>query len=226
MQNEPTEEPSESRCTNTSDDSGSGGTTNRPETLDELFAFYVERCKPLVAYISAHNVAVFRVVVEIAAAFDHLSRHWSQGQDEKHSVEKTSGHLKRACFDVYKLILKQAMDNYHRLASVDTSAIDNGEFDKRCIRLVRQIRTQAKYARMCEGNAEEDWHLAFDVWDRVYRDCLVFDNDFYGNVNVNWAKRRRLTRFVDALVLTIVGGVLGAGIWTIGKWCWAWWWSA
>ena len=187
--------PSGPRGTSTSGGSSSGGGGNRPETLEELFGFYYTSFKPMYSGICADNAPPLELALEVVAAFDHLARHWrpadlGSSEEEKRTVDRVAGHLKRGLFDVFKIILKNTRDNYDRLAKTETSAINNGEFDRDCLEVWHKIRTGAAHARSCEGNAIDDWHRAFEEWNQVTKDCVSFDENFTYNTAVNWARRR------------------------------------
>lgn len=102
----------------------------KPKTFPELFQFYDDFVKILYAAIEAENELPQETLFEINAAFDHLSRHWISSQSEEHVVDKAYSHLKRSCLDIFKLFLRDTIDKHGRLTTLDTSIIDNGEFER------------------------------------------------------------------------------------------------
>lgn len=166
----------------------------KPATLQELFQFYYSEFKPLYNRVSADGTPPIELLFEVTAAFDHLSRHWQFGDSEEQTVGATSAHLKRGTFDAFKLILVQTKDHYEELVKLDTSIIDNGDFDKRLAQLWVQIRDKAIIARTAEGDTRkpEDWHRVFELWQEVAVDCHHFESEYYLNNNVEWAKKKFL----------------------------------
>lgn len=79
----------------------------RPTNLEELFAFYYEDFKPLYCQLQSLNTPPLEMFFEINAAFDHLSRHWYYKLSESEAVSATCAHLKRGCFDAFKIIVRQ-----------------------------------------------------------------------------------------------------------------------
>ena len=59
-----------------------------PETLASLVGLYYDRYKPLYSRVQTFNDFPVELVFEIAAAWDHLSRHWHYGESEQASVDK------------------------------------------------------------------------------------------------------------------------------------------
>lgn len=197
-------EQSESHGTSESDCSANAGDENRPNTFKDLFRFYYVKFKPLYSLVSSQNVVPTALLLEAVAAFDHLSRHWEYGEKESTAVDRAAGHLKRATFDAYKLVLKETRKEYERLCRVDTSGIDNGDFDRNYLTLWKRIRAGAVNARTWEGNAIDDWHRAFELWDAVFQDCERFRNEFVYNPKVNRARYRGWIRLGAYWACTII----------------------
>lgn len=187
---------------------------NPPASFGEVFRFYYDVVKPLYSKIQADNVLPSETLFEINAAFDHLSRHWHYAEDEKVVAEKTYSHLKRSCLDIFKLCVVQTMDKYDDLKRIDTSVVDNGEFDARLIALIGDIKQGAAEARAVEGDTrDDDGHIkAFEHWLSVYKKCVSFERDFYRNRKVDWARtRERKRRWRDrweTLAIGVLGGIL------------------
>lgn len=185
-----------------------------PRTLTELFAFYHDYVKVLYSAVQTENTLPQEVLFELNAAFDHLSRHWTYGESEAQAVHKSYGHLKRSCLDIFKISVREARSQYDELRKIDTSAIDNGDFDKKLHALFANIRQGATEARRLEGNgnADPDGPIkAFDAWQPVYANCLRFDADFYHHPALDWAKRRWWSKYwKSTLLATIMAGLAGA----------------
>ena len=204
---------------NDSNGSGPSSVADRPKTIKELYAFYYDRFKPLYNLVSADNQVPFELLVEAVAAMDHVSRFWQYGQSESSCVDRATAHLKRGAFDAFKLLLKQTIDDYKRLSRVDTSIIDNGEFDRRLAQLIREIRTGAVHARSSEGDCEEDWHRAFAIWEGVYSNCRRFYDSFYHHERVPWARRRQwIARTLHWGMAAIIALVMGVTVQVVKYW--------
>jgi len=131
---------------------------------------------------------------EINAAFDHLSTRWNLPEDdEKKVVTAVCGHLKRSCYDAYKLILKQTREQYERLCDDSSiSLIDSGRFEANLHRLWSEIEKGANKARFAESMSRttEQWGLAFDLWDYVFDKCVTLRDDLFSNGAIKWANQK------------------------------------
>lgn len=156
-----------------------------------------------------------------SAAFDHLTRIEQFGEAEANAVSAASAHLKRACFDGYKLIVKKTRDEYDELCKLDLSDVDCGEFKRDLVALWAKIRDGAAEARRYEGDARrhsnhDQWHEAFEKWGPVYRNCLAFTKNYYESKKVAWAKKRNWLKIVVNLVLGFIIGLLANAVY--GHW--------
>lgn len=185
----------------------------KPQSIKELFEFYNDYVKILYSAIEAENELPQETLFEINAAFDHLSRHWIFGQEEGHVVEKAYSHLKRSCLDIFKLFLRDTIDKYNQLKTLDTSIIDNGRYDKEMHALIHQIKNEAREARKAESHGKEDNEnlKAFEIWAEVYEKCEDFNNRFFYNENLDWAKKKMRNYGTKAFVLSIIASLI-AGI--------------
>jgi hypothetical protein len=198
----------------------------KPKTVAELFAFYYSTFKPIYSHVQALNQPPVEMFFEISAALDHLSRYWYYGEQEEGVVDRAASHLKRGCFDAFKIILRETRDHYDALRRLDTSIIDNGRFDQEMIRLFARIKCNSIDARMAEGDSRNSrqWHQAFDKWKQVYVDCVRFEREFFLAPTVDWARTKQVRgrwrlrfegvaiSFVAAvifwLLFTVIGGSL------------------
>jgi hypothetical protein len=194
--------------------------SRKPKTLAELFEFYYEDIKPLYCHLQASNTPPVEMLFEINAAWDHLSRHWHYGETEEETVDVTAAHLKRAAFDAFKIVLRETLDRYQKLNRLDTSIVDNGDFDKKMHVLAADIKQKAGEARMAEGDSRdpEKWHQAFDVWQEVYLKCALFAHEFYLNPKVEWARHKNRQRDwwhrAEGFVLAVLSGLV---VWLLTK---------
>jgi hypothetical protein len=182
---------------------------NQPKNVAELYQFYYAVVKPLYSAVQVDNVLPTETLFELNAAFDHLSRHWYYAEEEAKAVEKAYSHLKRSCLDIFKLQLKETRSQYDHLLKVDTSLLDNGDFDPKMHQLFREIREGAKNARLCEGQTKHDdlgGIAAFENWYPVYEKCIQFENECFGHPKIAWVRKKRVRmsvgHFIVALLLT------------------------
>ena len=176
----------------TTQSKGSPDNDEYPQTFASLVGLYYDRYKPLYSRIQTFNDMPVELVFEVAAGWDHLSRHWRFEESESSCVDKAARHIKRAVFDAYKLLLKQTVDEYDELKRLDTGLIDNGDYDRRLRLLMSEIREDSVMARVSEGDTAHanGWNKAFSLWGAVYQKIERFHKDFYLNPNVDWASRK------------------------------------
>jgi len=191
---------------------------SKPQTKAELFEFYSETLKPLYAAIQSENVLPPEVQFEIHAALDHLSREYVFGENEKAVIEKAYSHFKRACLDVFKLKVKDAIDYYRELKKLDLSVLDNGKFEGEMRRLIHEIKDEAREARCKEGDTrgdDDEAIKAFELWEPVYAKCVKFEKEFYQHPELDWARKKAAWFSWRSIGLgALVGGVIG---WIIGR---------
>jgi hypothetical protein len=165
----------------------------KPTTFRELFKFYHEYVKLLYSSVQAGGSLPTEVLFELNAALDHVSRHWAYGETEPEVVDKAYSHLKRSCLDIFKLKVKEAYDQFSELRKIDTSVLDNGDFDRALIALHHKIKTDATEARRLEGESKSDSDCdikAFSFWQPVYEDCIRLEREFYCHPKLTWAKKK------------------------------------
>ena len=188
------------------------------QTLHDLYKFYYEFVKPLYSSVQVENELPIETLFEINAAFDHVSRHWFYGDSEADAVEKAYSHLKRSCLDIFKLEVKKVADNYRDLRRIDTSVLDNGDFDRDMVRVLNEIRSGAATARTLEGDTKSDDHSqmikAFEHWFPVYDKCVEFQKRFFLHPRFDWARRngfwKRTKELWWAILFGFVTGVLSS----------------
>lgn len=181
------------------------------DTLKDLFDFYHNTVKPLYSYVQADNVLPFETLFEINAALDHISRHWAQGETEAQVVKQAFGHFKRSCLDLFKIRLRETGKHYQELKKIDTSVIDNGEFDRKLNVLYSEIRKSSGEARRRESELDATNKVpAFGLWEGVFAKCEELERDFYLNPRVSWAKRRGFFAFIRDHTLSFLLGVISS----------------
>lgn len=133
-------------------------------------------------------------------------------------IHAASAHLKRGCFDAFKIIVRETVDHYEELRRIDTSIVDNGELDKGMRQLISEIRARAVVARQAEGDSrdKDKWHEAFELWQPVYVECVRFDQEYFLNDKVQWARRKQAWRTwrhrVEGVVVSVVAGLIVWGL--------------
>ncbi len=179
----------------------------RPTDLKQLFCFYHDYVKLLYASVQTTNQVPVEMLFELNAALDHLSRQWVYPDEEQEVVTKAYGHFKRACLDVFKITFKEAADHYQKLSAIDTSVIDNGEFDRSLHVFFNQMRAKATKARQMEGRPDNNGAVpAFEFWEDVYTDCVAFNQRFFLHERLHWAKRRGVKQAISRRVTDLVLG--------------------
>jgi len=152
--------------------------------------FYASRVKPLYAYVQTFNEFPVEMHFEINAAFDHMASHWNSPNTSENVVMSVCGHLKRSCFDAYKLVLQRARLQYDRLCNDDSlSLIDNGKFESNLHELWSKIEKGANKARFAESmsRSADHWGNAFELWDSVFDMCTTLRDDYFLSDKVTWA---------------------------------------
>lgn len=176
---------------------------DKPQTFPELFAFYNDFVRLLYGRIQAQNVLPQETLFEINAAFDHISRHWTQGHTEAEEVDKAFSHLKRSCLDIFKLTLTDTIDDYNKLCRINTSIIDNGTFDQRMHQLVADMKSKSVAARQADAKTHDGIEDAFALWADVYRMCEQFNEEFFLSPHIQWAKRKNRIYTTKAFLVSV-----------------------
>jgi hypothetical protein len=186
-----------------------------PTTFEDLFSFYHNYVKVLYAAVQTKNQLPSETLFELNAALDHISRHWAYNEDEPEVVSKAYGHLKRSCYDIFKLKVKETREQLDEIKKVKTHFIDNGEFDSKLNNLFHKIKTNATNARKMEGSPGD---AGFEMWKEVYADCVIFENTFYLHKGLSWAKRKS---WWDTVSKLIGGGLIATLFFFLRQMLWA-----
>lgn len=162
-------------------------------------------------YVQSQGVLPLEMLFEFNAALDHLSRVYVYGEPEQEVVNRCFSHFKRSCLDAFKIAARESAKQYNELRSLDTSTIDNGDFDVEMHNLRADIRDDAIEARRMEGEKshEEDPGPVFERWKSVYVMCQRFEENFYRSRKVHWSKKRGILRHIRRLLDTLFVGALG-----------------
>ena len=190
----------------------------KPKTIKQLFEFYYEDFKPLYSHLQSLNEPPQELFFEVNAAFDHLSRHWQFGLPEEEAVNSAAAHIKRGCFDAFKIVVRETVDHHNEIRRIDTSIIDNGEFDRGMRQLISKIQTGAIAARQAEGDSRDvnAWHRAYELWEPVYADCAQFDRNYYLNGKIEWARRKQSWKSWrlrgEGVIISVLAGLI---VWAI-----------
>ncbi|MDD4017314.1 MAG: hypothetical protein PHV28_05150 [Kiritimatiellae bacterium] len=183
-----------------------------PRTFPELFDFYNDYVRLLYGRVQAQNALPQEILYEINAAFDHISRHWTHGHSEAEKVAKAFSHLKRSCLDIFKLAVKDTIDQYNELQRIDTSIIDNGTFDKRMHWLIADIKAKSVKARQADAETHDGCEAVFALWVEVYQMCEEFNQAYFLSPHVRWAKKKNriytTKAFMFSVVSSFVAGLL------------------
>ena len=190
-----------------------------PKTFDELFKFYDEYVKLLYSSVQTTNKLPNETLFEINAAFDHMARKWTFGEDEEYVAKKAYSHLKRSCLDIFKLKYKETWDMFTELQKIDTSIIDAGKFDTNLHLLAFEMKSRAQNARKTEGDKRQDSEMipaAFDNWVEVYNNAVRLEKDFYQHKDIEWAKTKSyrdkdkftLTHLLIGIFSSIIGTLI------------------
>ena len=208
----------------TTQSDGSQNSDEFPKTFAALVDLYYDRYKPLYSRIQTFNEMPVELVFEVAAAWDHLSRHWRFGESEVSCIDKAARHIKRAVFDTYKLLLKHAVDDYDELRKIDTSLINNGNYDRELRQLMAKIADDAITARTAEGDTggPDGWSRAFALWNIVYQQIETFHRKFYLSPHVDWARSKTVEFTVqrrwEGVWIGVASGIVGSCLFAAAAW--------
>jgi hypothetical protein len=201
-----------------------GQAARKPTSVPELVDFYYTFVKPLYSAVQLTNHLPVEVLFEINAAFDHLTRVWAYDEPEPEVVGKAYSHLKRSCLDIFKLHVKEARRQFDELRKIDTSIIDNGDFDRRLLECWQRLKATAREARVKEGDPKKDDAqaiYAFALWLPVYEDCVTLEKDFYCHARLDWARKMESwgkwrERLIGGLCVGILASLIATAIWWAG----------
>jgi hypothetical protein len=200
--------------------------TRYPENIQELVNFYYDEFKPIYSSIQQTNRVPAEMFFEINAAFDHWTRIIKYGENEAKAINAVCAHLKRGCFDAFKITVLETRKQYDELRRIDYSVlslIESGRFIHDMIALWETINALGREARLSEGDSrdEERWHIAFDKWKIVIAKCEEFTTKFYLNKDIDWAKiqiserekNEGRKRRMEGIAIGVIGSLLASAIW-------------
>ena len=146
---------------------------SKPKNFRDLRAFYKEEYRPLYDRFVVEGQVAQELHAEVAAAFDHLMRPDINSVNEVPDAdfERVAGHLKRATFDAFKLILEDIRQKHNRLMDDRYSNVDNGEFHSAITKLwndAKEISIRARrFENLSDATDLDSWNLAFDEWKKL-----------------------------------------------------------
>jgi hypothetical protein len=183
----------------------------KPQTFHDLFIFYHDYVKPLYSAVQAYDTLPVETLFELNAAFDHTSRHWVYDEEESCVVDRVFGHLKRSCLDIYKLKVEETRSQYDELMKLDTSVLEAGRYDKNLRTLFLKMKRGATDARCLEGCPDDDHAVpAFELWEKVYVDCWILEDEFFMHPDLDWAKKQAIKRHVLDWSVGFVLGIVSS----------------
>ena len=188
---------------------------HEPKTFAELQKFYTDVYTPLYDRFINSGAAPQELHAEAVACLDHLFCHVNGdvGELAEEDVRRAAGHLKRASFDGFKLILEQTRAIYQKLMDARYAEVHDGSFRQEITAKWREAVGVADAARPLERRSRDinysSWDAAFEKWQELlpvadYFIGLLTDKTVVRAV----AKSRR--QKVISVVIWLLGIVLGA----------------
>lgn len=144
--------------------------SNIPSDFASLREFYYGEYVPIYDFLNSRLVRLpSELHFEVSAAFDHLMR--SSDMDEA-CIHNAVGHLKRATFDGFKLLVKGPVHNLvNKLSHRKYNNVDNGKFQNEVNEIHYKIQDVVVKARGLERKTSEEysesWDEAFQEWKKV-----------------------------------------------------------
>ena len=181
--------------------------------------FYQGEFRPVYDRFSSNGNVPQEIHAELAAAFDHLLR---KAEDDpakvpESEVDQVIGHVKRATFDAFKLMLRDEVKRaYVFLLSKRFSDVHDGKFHAEINVLWNQARDIAREARRLEslsGKIDTDgWNQAFAKWNELLPIADRF-SELMASDEVARAKGKSriavVIQIIWGIVLAALGVVLG-----------------
>lgn len=180
-------------------------------TEREVFQFYNDYVKIIYSEIEAkRNSLPVELLFEVHSAFDHLKRTHIDKIDEDTCCKKAYSHLKRGVLDAFKLKLKYFNDDCEILlkSKLDLKLIDNGKYLTLFMQKRNDIIKIAKQARLSESN--EDIDVSFNLWTEASEKINEFEDSFFDDGKIMWAKRQSFLHFGRDFILGIITGVISS----------------
>lgn len=192
------------------------------KSLEELFEYYNNYFKPPYTNIEARgNTIPAEILFEIHSSFDHIARHYVKGEELDKCVAKSQAHIERGILDLYKLELRDFIDEYKKFVKedIDFSLIDSGTFQEKLQKKWIEITRKAKEARLSETRDTKE--KSFELWSEVSIKISEFEDEIFHSKSVQWGrtttqKRKWKARigdlvigFVASLAVTVVLYMVG-----------------
>lgn len=190
---------------------------SKPKSFRDLRAFYKEEYRPLYDRFVVEGQVAQELHTEVAAAFDHLMRPDVNSVNEVPDAdfERVAGHLKRATFDAFKLILEDIRQKHNRLMDDRYSNVDNGEFHSAITKSWNEAKEISIRARRFENLSDatdlNSWNLAFDEWKKLLPIADHFNKELASKKIVSANEKSRVQKIKSvcwALCLLFLGWLL------------------
>ena len=177
----------------------------------EVFQFYNDTVKILYSEIEARNNTLpVELLFEIHSAFDHLKRHFVDGETEDECCKKAFSHLKRGLLDAFKLKLKCFNDDCNKLLNkkADLRIIDSGAYLTDLLDDRKNIINTARNARLEESKTNID--SAFENWCAVSKQIDDFESKYFDSAKIKWAERQSFFHFNANFWLGVFAGIISS----------------
>lgn len=156
--------------------------------------------------------------MEIAAALDHLMRSpvATVGDISADDLDRAAGHIKRATFDSFKLLLEEIRRLHDRLMDPRYVDVHDGVFQPCVEKRWREAQSIAEKARSCEQLSDkanlESWDKAFETWKSILPILEEYESYIASDALTRIQKASRRTRIRKVcydIGIALFGAILG-----------------
>lgn len=190
----------------------------KPMSFRNLQEFYQTEYRPLYDKFCVKLRIPQELHVEIAAALDHLMRSpvTTVGDISADDLDRAAGHIKRATFDSFKLLLEEIRRLHDRLMDPRYIDVNDGKFQPCVEKRWREAQSIAEKARSCEQLSDkvnlESWDKAFETWKGILPILETFEDHITSDalIRVQKASRRaQVRKIVYDIGLALFGALVG-----------------
>lgn len=187
------------------------------ERIIGLFYDYLTIGKPLISTVESYREEFPpEVLLEIRAAYDHLSRAVCMSTKESDAIkhiEKAESHTRRFIYDCYKDLVGLFADNYKQFAKdtqhMDISAVKDGVF-------IGQLKSKRNDAIKATEKAriEEPTHdkYSYGRWSEAYYAWREVD-EYINDNELEIYRAKRTTNFTKMLtIISLAVGLVGIAL--------------
>jgi len=187
-------------------------------TFRNLQEFYLTEYRPLYDKFCVKLRIPQELHVEIAAALDHLMRSTvtTVGDISADDLDRAAGHIKRATFDSFKLLLEEIRRLHDRLIAPRYVDVHDGKFQPSVEKIWREAQSIAEKARSCEQLSDrvnlESWDKAFETWKGILPILETFEDHITSDVLIRVQKasrRAKVRKIVYDIGLALFGALVG-----------------